>query len=209
MNKLILKRIIEIMLAITVFSFMVGCVKKPQENTPHIDSGTYTYIVSEIYDDCMAKNDVQGAKEALETKNYLSAFCCNVVNYEDVKNRNYNNIQYEIGELRIAVAAYNEYNEDSAMDVEAEWICKFNSCSQEQHDAIEAYVEWFHGAQNGNYEGTIQGYTDLFYDSYEEIQNQYGITNPPSMYDLTPAQLEDVEKRLKDPNHVLDKDLWN
>ena len=35
------------------------------------------------------------------------------------------------------------------------------------------------------------------------------IKNPVNFNDLTPAQLEDVEKRLKDPNHVLDKDLWN
>ena len=65
-------------------------------------------IVSDIYEECMADNDIQGAKEVLETCEYLMAFCCNLVNYEDVKNRDYNNIQYDIGDLQLAVAAYNE-----------------------------------------------------------------------------------------------------
>ena len=66
----------------------------------------------------------------------------------------------EIGNLQIAVAAYNEYNDEAAMDVEVDWICHYDSCTKEQLDAIDGYIYWYNNAQNGNgdSEGTIKYY---------------------------------------------------
>ncbi len=165
-------------------------------------------IATEVFDECMANNDIQGAKDALETLKNLEAFCCGAVYYEDVKNRNYNNIQYNIGELQIAVAAYNEYNDESAMDIEVDWICQFSTCTQEQHDAIEAYVEWYYTGQNVTADGLIRDYENEFYNAYEGIQNKYDITQIPSMYKLTSAQFKEVQNYMADPNYQVDASLW-
>lgn len=208
MNKLFFRLILELMAMATVFAFTTGCKTKTPETTPYTESATYTYIANEIYNDCVANNDYQGALDVLETKTYLSAFCCDIVSYDDVKNRNYNNIQYDIGELQIAVAAYNEYNDESAMDVEVDWICQYNSCTQEQHDAIEAYVEWYHTAQNGRKERTIEFYReDVFAPKYSEICQKYGFTKP-SVVNLSPAQFREVQNYMADPNYQVDASLW-
>ena len=117
------KKIIVLMVVMVAISFMTGCGKKTPETTmTHHESGSWDLITTEIYNECMANNDIQGAKDILEMKTYLSAFCCNEVNYADVKNRDYNSIQYSIGDLQIAVAAYNENNDESVMDVEVDWM---------------------------------------------------------------------------------------
>ena len=141
-----LKKIIKLMAVIVAFSFMAGCGKRSGKRTPeptatHHESGSYTLIVKEVYDECMANNDIQGAKDALGMITKLSAFYCPYVNYDDVKNKNYNNFKFDIGNLQIAVAAYNEYNDESAMDVEVDWICHYDSCTKEQLDAIMPRME--------------------------------------------------------------------
>ena len=85
-----LKKIIKLMTVIVAFSFMAGCGKRtPKPTATHHESGSYTLIVKEVYDECMANNDIQGAKDALDMKTKLSAFYCSYVNYDDVKNKNY------------------------------------------------------------------------------------------------------------------------
>ena len=125
-----LKKIIKLMAVIVAFSFMAGCGKNtPEPTATHHESGRYTLILSEIYGECMANNDIQGAKDALDMITKLSAFYCSYVNYDDVKNKNYNNFEFDVGNLQIAVAAYNEYNDESAMDVEVDWICHYDTCT--------------------------------------------------------------------------------
>jgi hypothetical protein len=211
MNKSMLKTSIVLMVVIFAFSFMMGCGSKtPKTTTTHHESGSAALITTEIYEECMANNDIQGAKDALETLDYLLAFYCNAVYYEDVKNRNYNNIEYDIGGLQIAVAAYNENNDESAMDVEVDWICQFNSCTQEQHDAVAAYVEWYHKAQNGHYEGTIKEYRNKVNTAYDELKWKYGFdVFKEYRYDkLTPAQFKEVQNYMKDPNYQVDISVW-
>ncbi len=194
------------MAVIAAISFMTGCGKKTPETTmPHHESGSWDLITTEVYDECMANNDVQGAKDMLEMKTYLSAFCCNEVNYADVKNRDYNSIQYSIGDLQIAVAAYNENNDETAMDAEVDWICQFNSCTQEQHDAIDAYVEWYH-TQKGNV--LIEDYRDLVSHKYDEIMQKYDIPHPSAYDRLTPAQFMEVQKYMADQNYQVDTTVW-
>ncbi len=136
-----LKKIIKLMAVIVAFSFMAGCGKNtPEPTATHHESGRYTLILSEIYGECMANNDIQGAKDALDMISKLSAFYCSYVNYDDVKNKNYNNFEFDVGNLQIAVAAYNEYNDEAAMDVEVDWICHYDSCTKEQLDAIDGYI---------------------------------------------------------------------
>ena len=102
---------------VMLFGSVTGCGNKaPEVTTTHHEYGSYTLIATEIYEECMANNDAQGAHDAIETMRYLSAFCCNGVHYDDVKNRNYNNINYNVGELQLAVAAYNENNDESALN---------------------------------------------------------------------------------------------
>ena len=82
-----------ILLALVIVSvFIAGCGKKtPKATTAHHESGSPALITTEIYEECMANKDTQGAQDALKTLEYLTAFHCNSVNYEDAKNRNYNN----------------------------------------------------------------------------------------------------------------------
>ena len=183
-----LKKIIKLMAVIVAFSFMAGCGKRtPEPTATHHESGSYTLILSEIYDERMANNDIQGAKDALDMKTKLSAFYCSYVNYDDVKNKNYNNIEFDIGNLQIAVAAYNEYNDESAMDVEVDWICHYDSCTKEQLDAIDGYIYWYHHAQNGNgdSEGTIKYYQNLVWKKCLEIRQNLNLEHIPNFDDLT------------------------
>ena len=187
---------------VMLFGSVTGCGNKaPEVTTTHHEYGSYTLIATEIYEECMANNDAQGAHDAIETMRYLSAFCCNGVHYDDVKNRNYNNINYNVGELQLAVAAYNENNDESAVDVEVDWICQFNSCTQEQHDAIDAYVEWF---QTGSAYDIRKEYENRFYSAYHDID----ITNRPSVRELTPEQFEEVQRYMADPSYQVDTTLW-
>ena len=203
MKSFTFNKVLKLFALVLVFGFVVGCGKKTQEATAsHAEYGSCTLIVTEIYDECMANNDTQGAKDVLETYTYLLAFCCGAVNYDDVKNRDYNNIQYDIGDLQLAVATYNE---ESGMDVEVDWICQFNSCTQEQHDAIDAYVEWFHKGQSAT---LIRDYRSEFDSKYTEIKRLYDINGAPAYDNLTPAQFKEVQNYMKDPNYQIDTTLW-
>ena len=200
-----------ILFALVIVSvFVAGCGSKTTKTTTeHHEFGSYTLISTEVYEECMANNDIQGAKDVLEMKIYLGAFCCNGVSYDDVKNKNYNNIQYDIGNLQLAVAAYNEYNDESAVDVEVDWICQFNSCTKEQHNAVVAYVEWYHNAQNGHYEGTIKEYCDKFGAAYNELIVEFGPEVFKHNYnDLTPEQFKEVQNYMNDPNYQVDISVW-
>ena len=76
------------MAVIVAFSFMAGCGKRtPEPTATHHESGRYYLILSEIYGECMANNDIQGAKDALDMITKFSAFYCSYVNYDDVKNK--------------------------------------------------------------------------------------------------------------------------
>lgn len=205
-----LKKIIKLMAVIVAFSFMAGCGKKTSEPAmTHHEFGSVTLMFSQLYEECMANNDTQGAQDAVETYRYLGAFYCNRVYYEDVKNRNYNNIDYDIGELQIAVAAYNEYNDESAIDVEVDWICQFSSCTKEQHDAVDAYVEWFYEGQYVTADGLIRDYENELEKKYAEIRRSYDITDAPAHRELTPAQFQEVQKYIKDPSYQVDTTVWD
>lgn len=209
MNRSMFNKVLKLLALVMVFGFVAGCSKKTPETTAsHDEYGSCTLIVTEIYDECMANNDIQGANDVLETYTYLLAFCCGAVNYDDVKNRDYNNIQYDVGDLQLAVAAYNDFNEESAMDVEVDWICRFNSCTQEQHDAIDAYVEWFHKGQNVTSDGLIRDYRREFDSEYTELKRLYSITGAPAYDNLTPAQFKEVQNYMKDPDYQVDTTVW-
>ena len=204
------KKMLKLLALITVFGLVVGCGKKtPAIATTHHEFGRYSLIATEVYEECMANNDVQGAKDALETLKNLEAFCCGAVYYEDVKNRNYNNFQYNIGELQIAVAAYNEYNDESAMDIEVGWIRQFSTCTQEQHEAIEAYVEWYFTGQFVTADGLIRDYDNEFVSNYYKLKEKYDIKDAPSSRELTPAQFKEVQNYMADPeNYQVNADLF-
>ena len=211
MNRLMHKKIIELTAVLALFVFMTGCKTGPSEITTHTESGKYKDMVMEIFDECVANEDYEGAKEVLDTDIHLAAFCCGwwtEVKYDDVKNRNFDNIQYDIGELQMAVAAYNEYNDEAAMDVEVDWICQYNSCTQEQRDAIEGYVEWYHNRQNGNKERTIDSYTHDVGVAYNEICIKFDLEQHVAYDNLSPAQFKEVQNYMADPNYQVDTSLW-
>ena len=191
-----LKKIIKLMAVIVAFSFMAGCGKRtPEPTATHRESGRYYLILSDIYDECMANNDIQGAKDALDMITKLNAFYCSYVTYDDVKNKNYSNFEFDVGNLQIAVAAYNEYNDEAAMDVEVDWIC----------------IYWYNNAQNGNgdSEGTIKYYQNLVWDKCLEIWKNLNLENIPDYDDLTPAQFKEVQKSIKDPSYQVDITVWD
>ena len=80
------------------------------------------------------------------------------------------------------------------MDIEVDWICQFNLCTDEQHDAISAYGEWFHKGQNVTAEGLIRDYRRKFDSKYNEIKQLYDIEKAPAYDNLTPAQFSEVQK---------------
>ena len=116
-----------------------------------------------------------------------------------------------MGELQIAVAAYNEYNEESEMDIDADWICHYNACTQEQHDAIDAYVEWFHHGQYVTKDGQVADYSHLVESSYYTIVRDLDIDldKAPVVNDLSPAQFKEVQNYIADPeNYQVNVSLW-
>lgn len=202
------------MTVIAAFSFLAGCISKTPNNTTHVESGDLTTIIDEIYNDCVNNKDFEGTKEVLETHKYLLAFCCKhytEVKYDDVKNRNYENIEYDIGNLQIAVAAYNEYNEESAMDVDVDWIYHYNSCTQEQYDAIDAYVDWFgHDGQEGFPGERIQDYEAKVASSLNEMRDKFSLPTDTYFNNLTPAQFKEVQNYMADPeNYQVDTSVWD
>ena len=211
MNKPKIKKIIKLITLVIVFGLAVGCApKKPIHN----EIGKSIDIVEQISDDCIKNKDTQGAKDAWNTYLYLNAFYCQPwtdVKYDDVKNRKYENIEFDMGELQIAVAAYNEYNEESEMDIDADWICHYNACTQEQHDAIDAYVEWFHHGQYVTKDGQVADYSHLVESSYYTIVRDLDIDldKAPVVNDLSPAQFKEVQNYIADPeNYQVNVSLW-
>ena len=209
MNNEKLNKILKLFALSIVLGIVVGCKSKTPDTPTHHESGSLTLITDEIVSECMENKEYEEGKEVLEMKKNLDAFYCEWVNYDDIKNRNYNNIEYEIGDLQIAVAAYNEYNDESAMDVEVDWICQYDSCTQEQHDAIDAYVYWFGYCQKGHYEGTIKEYRDRIGKAYNEMLIKYDFPTNTSYDTLTPAQFKEVQNYMADPeNYQVDTSLW-
>ena len=192
-----LKKIIKLMAVIVAFSFMAGCGKRtPEPTATHRESGRYYLILSDIYDECMANNDIQGAKDALDMITKLNAFYCSYVTYDDVKNKNYSNFEFDVGNLQIAVAAYNEYNDEAAMDVEVDWICHYDSCTKEQLDAIDGYIYWYNNE-------------NLVWEKCLEIWKNFNLENIPDYDDLTPAQFKEVQNYIKDPSYQVDTTVWD
>ena len=213
MNKKIRKRIIELTIVLVALSFMAGCGSKAPTDTTHLERGSVSVIRGEIFNNCLENNDTQGAKDVLDTYLYLMAFCCQPyteITYDDMLNRRYENVDLDIGDLQLSVAAYNKYNDESAMDIEVDWICHYNTCTQDQLGAIDAYVEWYHTAQNGHYEGTIKEYRDLFSSSYDKLRQEYDgdISNAPRYDDLTPEQFREVQNYMEDPDYQVDTSVW-
>ena len=206
MNKAILKKIVVIMLTVAVLGIVPGCRQKTPETSSHIETGALIDIVEQISDECIANKDTQGAHDAWDTFLYLRAFCCVPwVNYDDVKNRNYENFDYYTGELLLSLAAYNESNEESAMDVEAEWISQYNSLTQEQLEAMDAYVAWY---ETSIAYDTREEYADRFNRAYDELRRAYGFTKAPAYDRLNPAQFREVQKYMEDQNYQIDASLW-
>ena len=188
-------------------------MEKSPTDTTHLERGSVSVIRGEIFNNCLENNDTQGAKDVLDTYLYLMAFCCQPyteITYDDMLNRRYENVDLDIGDLQLSVAAYNKYNDESAMDIEVDWICHYNTCTQDQLDAIDAYVEWYHTAQNGHYEGTIKEYRDLFSSSYDKLRQEYDgdISNAPRYDDLTPEQFREVQNYMEDPDYQVDTSVW-
>ncbi len=208
MNRSMLKMTTGLLVVIVAFSFMAGCGSKSIPTETHSESGTVMNIMEEIYNDCLERGDTEGAEEVLETYLHLVAFYClsyTTVKYDDMKYRHYENIDCEIGDLQIAIAAYNEYNDESAMDVEVDWILHYNTCTKEQLGAIEGYVNWYH-RQKGIV--LIGDYRDLVSYKYDEIKQNNDIPNPPAYDRLTPAQFMEVQKYMADPDYQVDTTVW-
>lgn len=208
MNRSMLKMTTGLLVVIVAFSFMAGCGSKSIPTETHSESGTVMNIMEEIYNDCLERGDTEGAEEVLETYLHLVAFYClsyTTVKYDDMKYRHYENIDYEIGDLQIAIAAYNEYNDESAMDVEVDWILHYNTCTKEQLGAIEGYVNWYH-TQKGIV--LIGDYRDLVSYKYDEIKQNNDIPHPPAYDRLTPAQFMEVQKYMADPDYQVDTTVW-
>lgn len=208
MNRSMLKMTTGLLVVIVAFSFMAGCGSKSIPTETHSESGTVMNIMEEIYNDCLERGDTEGAEEVLETYLHLVAFYClsyTTVKYDDMKYRHYENIDCEIGDLQIAIAAYNEYNDESAMDVEVDWILHYNTCTKEQLGAIEGYVNWYH-TQKGIV--LIGDYRDLVSHKYDEIKQNNDIPHPPAYDRLTPAQFMEVQKYMADPDYQVDTTVW-
>lgn len=211
MNRTMLKMTTGLLVVIVAFSFMAGCGSKSIPTETHSESGTVMNIMEEIYNDCLERGDTEGAKEVLETYLHLVAFYClsyTTVKYDDMKYRHYENIDYEIGDLQLAIAAYNEYNDESAMDVEVDWILHYNTCTKEQLGAIEGYVDWYHNAQNGNKEGTIDAYRREVSTAYYQLVVAYDLPVDIFYHTLTPDQFHEVQKYMEDPSYQIDLSLW-
>jgi hypothetical protein len=92
------------------------------------------------------------------------------------------------------------------MDVEVDWICQFNSCTQEQHDAINAYVDWYH-TQRGN--ALIKDYRNLVSSKCNEIMLKIDVEHFPPFDRLTPAQFKEVQSYIKDPSYQVNTSAWD
>ena len=62
--------------------------------------------------------------------------------------------------------------------------------------------------QNGHYTGTIREYNDMVNSAYQSIIRIYDITNAPAYNNLTPAQFQEVQNYIADPNYQVDTRCW-
>ena len=117
------------------------------------------------------------------------------------------NVQFDSGNLQIAVAAYNQYNDGA--DIDINWIYNYNDCTDEQKQALDNYVEWVGRGQNDNPNETISSYRLLVSKAYNDIMVDYGLPTNTSFETLTPAQFKEVQNYMADPeNYLVDTSLW-
>lgn len=207
MYRSILKKLTAIMMTAAVLGSTAGCVPKTTETVAHIETGALIDVVEQISDECIANHDTDGAHDAWHTFLFLDSFCCIPwVNYDDIKNKNFENLNYRTGELLLSLAAYNECNDESAMDVEVDWITHYNSLTQEQLDAMETYAEWY---QTTSAYDIREEYDDRFYQAYMDIREMNDIAVGPAYDDLTPAQFREVQNYINDTNYQVDTSLWD
>ena len=69
-------------------------------------------------------------------------------------------------------------------------------------------MEWYHNAQYGNDDRTIEGYRHEVVIAFNEIRDNYNLPTSIILNDLTPAQFREVQNYMKDPDYQVDLSVW-
>ena len=114
------------------------------------------------------------------------------------------NLQVNAGDLQLALAAYNANN--GGLDIDINWIYNYDKCTDAQKEAMGKYVAWFHSAKGIEQR---EAYRNAVSAAYDEIKkNNKEITNPPAYDALTPAQLKEIQKYMKDNSYKVKIKYW-
>ena len=116
------------------------------------------------------------------------------------------NLQYNIGELQLRLAAYNQNNDRRSYDIDINWILNPGNLTQGQRDAVGNFVYWYHNCQSGVH--YIDDFKDDFEEQYNAMKEDFNITGAPRYDDLNPAQFQEVMNYWKDPNYKVNADLF-
>ena len=116
------------------------------------------------------------------------------------------NLQYNIGELQLRLAAYNQNNDRRCYDIDINWILNPGSLTQGQRDAVGNFVYWYHNCQSGVH--YIDDFKNDFEEQYDAMKDDFNITGAPRYDDLNPAQFQEVMNYWEDPNYEVNADLF-
>lgn len=170
-----------------------------------IDFAYFCKDIKDEYDNAIAGQ--QGIKQ-LEWISICNGFCITYFTGVTANDQlmGAENIQFNTNELWIRIAAYNEA---TGGNIDIDWVLNYGSCTPEQKKALALYLDWYNNRQSGNDDqpGSLEYYRDQIEATYIKMLPE--IKNPANFNDLTPAQLEEVKKRMEDPNAKIDTSLWN
>ena len=162
------------------------------------------------YREVLANGDAHADVKSLEIFKafYIDRVTSVTTQGRDFDSTQFENLRFNSGELQIAIAAYNKYND--GVDIDINWVYNFKNCTPEQKQALAKYLDWYYTGQNVTTDGLVADYRGKVETTYYSILSELriDISKAPNVAKLTPAQFKEVQKRIENPNCEIDESLF-
>lgn len=180
---------------------------------PYLKTYTFALDLAEFFKDMQDERDKihrnADGQQDLENLSYAIAFYLErgtTISYGgsgENEPMGVENVRVNAGDLQLALAAYNENN--GGLDININWLYNYDKCTEAQKEALAKYVEWFHSAKGIEQR---EAYRNAVSAAYDEIKKNNDFTNPPAYDALTPAQLKEIQKYMKDNSYPVKIKYW-